>query len=147
LYCRMSTDQQADSIDRQRSQVLPHCERKCYHVVGEYLDEGIAGDEFARRPGLQRLLADATAGKFDVVAVDEVSRLSRQKYTEFIATVAHPLDKAGVTVDSVAEGAIGWEDMADILRMSIYQPTAHGESQRNSRRVLTGMASLAHRRL
>jgi DNA invertase Pin-like site-specific DNA recombinase len=143
----MSTAEQEDSIDRQRSQVLPHCERRGYRVAGEYCDEGIAGDEFAKRLGLQRLLRDAAAGQFDVVVVDEVSRLSRQKYTEFITTVAHPLDKAGVTVDSVAEGAIGWEDMADILRMSIYQPTAHGESQKNSRRVLTGMASLARRRL
>jgi site-specific DNA recombinase len=143
----MSTDKQEDSIDRQRSTVLPYCERKGYRVVGEYADEGVAGDEFAKRPGLQRLLGDAAAGGFDVVAVDEVSRLSRQRYTKFIATVAHPLDEAGVTVDSVAEGELGWDEMSDILRMSIYQPTAHGESQKNSRRVLTGMANLARRRL
>jgi DNA invertase Pin-like site-specific DNA recombinase len=146
-YYRMSTDDQKDSIDRQRSTVLPHCERKGYRVTGEYLDEGIAGDEFAKRPGLQRLLAAAAAGEFDVAVVDEVSRLSRQRYTTFVATVAHPLDEAGVTLDSVAEGEIGWDEMADILRMSIYQPTAHGESQKNSRRVLTGMANLARRRL
>jgi DNA invertase Pin-like site-specific DNA recombinase len=137
----MSTDQQEDSIDNQRSQVLPHCERHGYRVAGEYLDEGIAGDEFAKRSGLQRLLRDAAAGKFDVVVVDEVSRLSRQKYTAFMASVAHPLDEAGVTVDSVAEGALGWEDMADILRMGIHQPTGRSESQKNSRRTLTGQAN------
>src|SRR4051812_2521201 len=105
-YYRMSTDEQEGSIDRQRSTTLPHAAHKGYRVVGEYPDEGVAGDEFAKRPQLQRLLADAKAGNFDVVVVDEVSRLSRQKFTEFIAKVAHPLEQAGVTVDSVAEGPL-----------------------------------------
>src|SRR5581483_6889613 len=101
-YCRMSTDKQEDSIDRQRSNVLPYAERKGYHVLPDsYDDSGIAGDEFERRAGLQRLLRDAAAGKFDVILCDEVSRLSRQKFTEFMAKVAYPLEQAGVTVDTV----------------------------------------------
>src|SRR5687768_7140155 len=116
-YFRMSTDEQEDSIDRQRSQVLPHCGQKRYRVVSEHADEGIAGDEFARRPGLQKPLAGAKAGLFDVVVVDEVSRLSRQRFTEFMATVAYPLDQAGVTLDSVTEGALGWDEVVDILKM------------------------------
>jgi hypothetical protein len=59
----MSTDGQEDSIDRQRSTVLPHCERKGYRVVAEFKDEGVADDEFAKRPGLQRLLAAAAAAR------------------------------------------------------------------------------------
>jgi DNA invertase Pin-like site-specific DNA recombinase len=139
----MSTSEQEDSIDRQRSQVLPCCERKGYRVVAEYADEGIAGDEFAKRTGLQRLLADAKAGKFDVVVVDEVSRLSRQKFTEFMGRVAMPLDEAGVTVDSVNEGPLGWDEIVDVIKLSIYQPTARGESKKISSHVLTGMANLA----
>src|SRR5262245_1971051 len=100
LYLRMSTDEQEDSIDRQRANVLPYAGRKGYVLSDDltYADEGIAGDEFAKRAGLQRLLRDAAAGRFDVIVCDEISRLSRQKFTEFIARVAHPLEEAGVTV-------------------------------------------------
>jgi DNA invertase Pin-like site-specific DNA recombinase len=142
-YYRMSTTDQDDSIERQRSTTLPHAERKGYLVVDQYPDEGIAGDEFAKRFQLQRLLADAKAGKFDVVLVDEVSRLSRQRFTEFVAKVAHPLEEAGVTVDSVAEGPLGWEEVADLIKLTLFQTSASGESKKLSYRVLTGQAALA----
>ncbi len=147
IYCRMSTDDQEDSIDRQLSQARPHCDRKGYRVAGEpYTDEGIAGDEFERRHGLQKLLRDAAAGLFDVVVVDEVSRLSRQKFTEFMARVAYPLEQAGVTLDSVAEGTLAWDEAVDIIKLSIYQPQAHGESRKLSYRVLTGQANAARQK-
>src|SRR5262249_45573233 len=89
-------------------------------------------------PGMQRLLADAAARKFDVVVCDEVSRLSRQKFTEFMALVAHPLEQAGVAVDTVAEGALGWEEVADLLKLTIFQTTASGESKKLSSRIRPG---------
>jgi DNA invertase Pin-like site-specific DNA recombinase len=143
-YYRMSTDRQEDSIERQRSNVLPYAERKGYHVLAEsYDDEGIAGDEFERRAGLQRLLRDAAAGRFDVIVCDEVSRVSRQKFTEFMAKVAYPLEQAGVTVDTVAEGPLGWDEVVDILKLTIFQTNASGESKKLSYRTLTGMANLS----
>jgi site-specific DNA recombinase len=144
-YFRMSDAAQENSIDRQRQNVAPYVARKGYAVSDDttYTDEGIAGDEFEKRPGLQRLLRDAAAGKFDVVVVDEVSRLSRQDFTEFVACVAHPLKLAGVTLDAVSEGPLGWEEVADLLKLTIHQTAASGESKRLSRRVLTGQFNLA----
>jgi DNA invertase Pin-like site-specific DNA recombinase len=100
----MSTDKQEDSIDRQLSNVRPYAERKGYRLSDEhtYTDAGIAGDEFEKRPALQRLLRDAAAGRFDVLLCDEVARLSRQKFTEYVAKVAYPLEQAGVTLDTVS---------------------------------------------
>ena len=49
-YIRMSTDDQADSPERQRSLVLPYCERKGYIVVEVYEDLGMRGWDDAR-PG------------------------------------------------------------------------------------------------
>src|SRR5262245_57490958 len=121
-YFRMSNDRQEDSIDRQRANVAPYAARKGYVVSDDttYTDEGIAGDEFEKRAGFQRLLRGAGAGRFDVILVDEISRLSRQKFTEFIAKVAHPLEEAGVTVDSVAEGPLGWDEVTDLLKLTIF---------------------------
>jgi site-specific DNA recombinase len=142
-YYRMSTDKQEDSIDRQRSTVLPYCERKGYQVAVEFKDEGVAGDVFSKRSGFQRLLAATKGGEFDVIVCDEISRLSRQKFTEFMATVAYPLEQAGVTVDTVQEGPLGWDEVVDILKLTIFQTNASGESKKNSHRTLTGQANIA----
>jgi DNA invertase Pin-like site-specific DNA recombinase len=136
----MSTSDQEASPERQRASVLPYCERKSYRVVAEYQDLGVAGDEFAKRRGLQQLLADAAAGKFDVIVSDEPSRLSRQDVVDFIATVVKPLKEAGVKLDTVSAGPLGWDDLAQILMLTIHQDKASGESKALARRVLAGCA-------
>jgi site-specific DNA recombinase len=141
IYCRMSTDKQEDSIERQMANVRPYADRQGYLTSDEltFIDKGIAGDEFEKRPGLQRLLTGAAAGRFDVLLCDEISRLSRQKFTEFMAKVAHPLEEAKVTVDSVTEGPLGWNEIGDLVRLTVHQSGASDESKKNSRRVLTEM--------
>jgi DNA invertase Pin-like site-specific DNA recombinase len=120
IYCRTSTAKPKSSIARQMANIRPYAERQGYVLSDEltYTDEGSA-DELAQRPGLQRLLADAAAGRFDVVVVDEVSRLSRQTLTEFVATVAHPLDEAGVRLDTVAGGPVGWDEIGDVFTQTV----------------------------
>jgi Resolvase, N terminal domain len=96
VFARRSTNKQEDSIEQQLGQVLQHCEKKGYAVVGEpYVDKGIAGDVFDKRPSLQKMLADARGGLFSVIVTDEWSRLSRQEPIEFISTVVKPLKDAG----------------------------------------------------
>ncbi|MBY0525209.1 MAG: recombinase family protein [Gemmataceae bacterium] len=141
-YYRMSTDRQEDSPERQRSQVVAYITQKQYRQVGEYLDAGIAGDEFDRRPEFQRLLQDSKAGKFDVIVIDELSRLSRQEVIDFIAKVVHPLKEAGVRVDSVAEGPLGWDTVVEIITLTIRQDKSASESPRLARRVMTGLLRL-----
>jgi DNA invertase Pin-like site-specific DNA recombinase len=51
-YYRMSRDEQEKSIDRQKAEVHPHCERQGYRVVAEYEDKGISGSEVERRSEL-----------------------------------------------------------------------------------------------
>jgi DNA invertase Pin-like site-specific DNA recombinase len=139
----MSDDRQENSIDRQLSQVLPYCERKQYVVVGRYIDQGIAGDVFEQRGDFQRLLADARARLFDVIVCDEPSRLSREEPLGFIAKVAHPLKQSGVTIDTATDGPQGWDDLAQLILLTIRQDRAAGESRNLSRRVLAECARLA----
>ena len=58
-YYRMSDDKQENSIERQKSQVIPYSVRHGYEIVREYVDEGIAGDEEKKRKAFMRMLADA----------------------------------------------------------------------------------------
>src|SRR5262245_40146826 len=105
----MSTDDQTDSPERQLEQVLPYCQRKGYEVVEVYQDLGMRGSD-SSRPEYQRLLQDAQKGRFDLIVVDEQSRLSRNDPVEYMANVALPLRNAGVFVEVVDTGRrLTWE--------------------------------------
>jgi DNA invertase Pin-like site-specific DNA recombinase len=136
LYCRRSTKNQEDSIDRQLDSCRPYAAKKGYVVVGKpYVDDGICGDEFEKRKAFQRLLADAKRGLFHVIVCDEWSRISRQKVLAFMATVAHPLDQCGVTLDTVADGECSWDDIGDLIVATVRADKSSGESVTKSHRV------------
>jgi site-specific DNA recombinase len=141
----MSTPKQEDSPERQRDVLYPHCAEKGYQVVGEYLDEHIAGDEFDKRKDFQRLLRDARAGAFDGIVVDQKDRLSRQTVVEYIATVVHPLQQAGVWVESVTTGRIDWDSMGGLLQDHILQHQASAESPGIAYRTMTELVKKARR--
>src|SRR5262249_26012960 len=101
VYFRMSRDVQDESIERQKSQVDPHCKAKGYAVVAEEKDEGVRGSEVERRLGLQRLLALARARRIDGIVVDDLKRLARLDGWD-TAELLNPLRKAGVWIETVA---------------------------------------------
>jgi DNA invertase Pin-like site-specific DNA recombinase len=144
VYVRMSTDKQEDSPERQRGQIDPHCQRRGYVVVRRYEDLGERGwsDE---RQGFNQMLEDAGKGLFDVIVVDEMSRLSRSDQWAFMETVL-PLRRAGVLVDSVAEGLMDWNDPNDLspfIMLGVRQHKSNQESSNLGRRVLSGYEKLA----
>ena len=78
-YCRVSTDDQAESghsLDAQRRAIEEFCARKGWELVEIYTDAGISGS-LDTRPALQRLLADAADGQFEVVVVHAIDRFYR----------------------------------------------------------------------
>lgn len=76
VYLRVSTDGQ--TTDNQRLALREAAERRGWTIVGEYQDQGISGAKGRdKRPGLDRMLKDATRGKFDVVMAWAVDRLGR----------------------------------------------------------------------
>jgi hypothetical protein len=62
-----------------------------------------------------RLLADAKVGKFDVILIDEPSRLSRTKPSRFIAEVVYPLENVQVSVEAVSTGRLCWDDIGGLI--------------------------------
>lgn len=68
LYARYSSDNQREaSIEDQFRICREQAKREKWKVVGTYKDAGISGASMILRPGIQMLLQDAQAGKFDVV--------------------------------------------------------------------------------
>lgn len=80
MYCRVSTDDidQAISIkmqvDEYRKKIQSNPDWK---FAGAYVDDGFSGTNTEHRPGFQRLIRDARAGKFDMIITKAVSRFAR----------------------------------------------------------------------
>jgi len=80
VYCRVSTDgiSQTTSFELQKSYYLRYVrKRPDWKLVAMYSDEGITATSTKKRNGLLAMLNDAKAGKFDIIVVKNLSRLSR----------------------------------------------------------------------
>ena len=108
-YARYSTaNQQETSIAAQLDGIRAYCEREGITLASmPYIDEARTGTNMDR-PGFQRLLADARAGRFEAVVVYDVSRGSRDVADWFL--FRREMQALGVRVLS-ATNALG--DMDD----------------------------------
>jgi DNA invertase Pin-like site-specific DNA recombinase len=142
IYFRMSTHDQEDSIERQRSQVIPYAHRHGYAIVGEYTDEGIPGDEVERRKDFRRLLADAEADAFDVILCDDRDRFGRFDSIDY-GYYVKPLRDRGLWLETVAQGKLDWHSFVGRVSDTVQQEAKQIEAQAISRRVLSGLVNLA----
>lgn len=74
LYARVSTKDQDPALQLRDLRAL--AEQRGWNVVQEYVDLGVSGVKESR-PALDRMLADAQAGRLDVVAAWKLDRLGR----------------------------------------------------------------------
>lgn len=80
LYARYSSDQQnPSSVADQLLVCREWAEREGWQIVGSYDDPAISGASVVLRPGVQALLKDAEAGRFDVVLAEALDRVSRDQ--------------------------------------------------------------------
>ena len=105
-YLRYSSEMQRDSwtIDAQRHEYEDYIAARGWRHVEEYADEArrASSDDVAKRPAFQRLLAELTLRRFDVVVVHEQSRLARNQlvFQQFLKTCR----EHGVRLVSISEG-------------------------------------------
>lgn len=82
VYCRLSkedeekTARESESIRNQRALLLAWAAEHGYRIYGVYTDEDYSGIDRAR-PGFNAMLADARAGKFEVILAKTQSRFTR----------------------------------------------------------------------
>ena len=104
LYARYSSDNQRDaSIEDQLRQCRERAAREGWTVVDSYSDRAISGASLIR-PGIQELLADMQARRFDIVLSEALDRISRDQ--EDVAAVFKRLRFAGVSIVTLSEGEI-----------------------------------------
>ena len=104
IYARYSSDNQRDaSIEDQLRLCRERAERENWKVADSYSDRSMSGASLIR-PGIQALLQDALAGRFDVVLAESLDRVSRDQ--EDIAGVYKRLTFANVRMVTLSEGDI-----------------------------------------
>ena len=104
IYARYSSDSPREaSIEDQVRVCRARAEREGWGVAGIYADYAISGTS-ASRPRYQQLLADAKAGRFEVILAEALDRISRDQ--EHIAGFHKQASFAGVRVVTLAEGDI-----------------------------------------
>ena len=75
IYARYSSDQQRDaSIEDQIRLCRERAEREGWTVINCYTDHAISGASLMR-PGIQMLMQDGAAGKFDIVLAEDLDRV------------------------------------------------------------------------
>lgn len=103
LYPRVSGHEQEDnySIPEQIERMKKYCESRDWMVHKIYTDSGYSGSNMDR-PGLQSLIKDSESGKFDMVLVYKLDRLSRSQ-KDVLYLVEDVFDKHGVFFSSMTE--------------------------------------------
>src|SRR5687768_12849040 len=88
IYARKSTDQtgvsdDAKSVTRQVEHAKAYAQKKGWTVAEEhvYIDDGVSGAEFERRPGFVRLMStiERRPCPFQILVMSEESRLGRDQ--------------------------------------------------------------------
>lgn len=103
-YARFSSaSQREESIEIQLDAIREFSERQGWELVEEYTDYAVSGRR-EDRPAFNRCVADALAGKFDVLAVLKIDRFARN--VKYAQEVKRLLFAAGIGLWSVREGRV-----------------------------------------
>jgi site-specific DNA recombinase len=104
IYARYSSEnQRPESIDDQVSACRKLAKLRCLTILDDHIfaDQAQSGAR-SDRPALAALMAAARAGEFDVVLVDDLSRLARDNH--LMLSIIAELHFEGIRVISVADG-------------------------------------------
>lgn len=143
IYCRVSTDEQAEfgySIDEQKRLLEEWCKANDYIIYKCYSDRGISGKNIKDRPALKELLSDAKEGKFDMVISWKINRVSRK--LEDVLKIVNLLEKNDITFKSYSEP---FETDTPAGRMQFQMMALIGEFERGTiaQNVKMGMIAKA----
>ena len=150
IYARKSTDQhgvsdEEKSVTREIEHGKAYAAKKGWLVADEhiYLDDGISGAEFVKRPGLARLMNALTPRPpFEVLIMMEESRLGREQIET--AYVLKCITDAGVGVFFYANDQERRLDSAlDKVMLSLTNFAAGMEREKASRRTHEAMVRKA----
>jgi len=139
LYARVSTPDQ--TVAPQLDALRAYASARGLAVVGEYVDAGVSGAR-DRRPGLDRLLADAQRRRIDLVACVKLDRLARS--VRHLTRLAGGLEALGVDLVVLDQG-IDTSTPTGRLTFHVLGAIAEFERDLIRERTRAGMAAARRR--
>jgi site-specific DNA recombinase len=104
IYARFSSAMQSEaSIEDQLRICRERTEREGWTVCEIFTDMAMSGASM-QRPGVQRLMTEASRGNFDIIVAEALDRLSRDQAD--VATLFKRLSFHGVRIVTLSEGEI-----------------------------------------
>jgi DNA invertase Pin-like site-specific DNA recombinase len=137
-YARVSTDsdEQFTSFEAQVDYYTRQIAAKTdWMMVEVYTDEGITGTNTKKRDGFNRMIADALAGKIDLIITKSISRFARN--TVDTLTAVRQLKDKGVEVFFEKENIYTMDSKGELL-ITIMSSLAQEESRSISENVAWG---------
>jgi hypothetical protein len=90
IYARYSSDLQPEaSIEDQNRICRERAAQEGWSIYQEYSDSGISAASLAR-PGIQKLLRDAQAGRFEILLAESIDRQSRDQEDRSLDRASEP---------------------------------------------------------
>ena len=137
-YARVSTDNE-DQLLSYNAQVDYYTRfihsRDDWDFVGLYTDEGISGTNTKKREGFKQMIADALAGKIDLIVTKSVSRFARNTVDSL--TVIRQLKEHGIEVYFEKENIWTFDGKGELL-ITIMSSIAQEESRSISENTTWG---------
>lgn len=135
IYARYSSHAQRDvSIEQQIRACRTFAERQGIHIVHIYEDRAVTGTS-DKRPGFQKMVADAKKHTWSYVIVYTLDRFARDRYDS--AVYKRQLKDSGVKVLSAMENIS--DDPTGVLMESLLEGLAEYYSKELSRKIQRGM--------
>lgn len=128
-YARVSTDseEQLTSYEAQVDYYTNYIQsRDDWEFVSVYTDEGITGCNTKKRDGFKRMVADALAGKIDLIVTKSVSRFARNTVDSL--TTVRQLKEKGVEIYFEKENIWTLDSKGELL-ITIMSSLAQEESR------------------
>lgn len=138
LYVRVSTSDQ--NSDLQKDELAAYCEFRKWQISATYNDT-ISGSKDSR-PALDKLMADARRGKFDVVVVWRFDRFARS--TRFLLEALETFSSLGIDFVSLRE-SIDTSSATGKLVFTILGAVAELERSTIRERVIAGQKAARRR--
>ena len=138
-YARVSTDsdEQENSYAAQVDYFSNFIKsREDWTFVKVYTDEGISGVSTRKREGFNQMIADALAGKIDLIVTKSVSRFARNTVDSL--TTIRELKAHGIEVFFEKEGIYTFDGKGELL-LTIMSSLAQEESRSISENVAWGI--------
>ena len=142
IYARVSSAGQKErhTIENQLRVLPAYVASQGWDLVGQYVDDGRSAKtgQLEARTGFAELVRDATAGRFDVLVVVDVDRLTRTDDMAERAAILGPFQRAGIEIVTPTSGRLDLRTFLGEFHVVMQALVAAEENRKRSERIKAG---------